>query len=210
MRSYASAIGLAAALIAAASSAAAQTGARAIYDQLVAIDRQDRFERDLAVQRGDVTAAVWGSASSAERFKTALELQQELKTTALSGDSQAAFYWGLFNLNRGNRFEAGGKEVYREFAAELFRDALKGFQIASQAGIGSASWNIAAMYEAGAGVTKSDLAAAEWFARAGMQYAQKGERELALAALERVEKVDATHPDAIKLRAQLFPKGKVR
>jgi TPR repeat protein len=66
------------------------------------------------------------------------------------------------------------------------------------------------MYEDGLSVTRSALAAVEWYAQAGMQYAKKGEREMALAALERDEKVDGKHPNAVKLRAQLFLKGKIR
>jgi TPR repeat protein len=210
MRSYARAIGLAAALIAAASSAAAQPDARALYNQLVAIEKQDESERDLAMLRGDVAAAVMGSASSAERFKTSLEIEQQLKDAGFSGDALAAFYWGLLKASQGAKFNSTGKDVYRQAGAEAFKEALSGFQVASRAGLGAASWNIATMYEGGLGVTQSALAAAEWYALAGMQYAKKGEREMALAALERVEKVDSRHPDAIQLRAQLFPKAKGR
>lgn len=209
-RSCVGAAALAAALIAAASSAAAQADAQVLYNRLVALERQDQAERDLAMARGDFDAALWGSAASAERFSTKFEIEQQLKAVAFSGDALAAFYWGLLKAGQGSKLYSSNQEGFRQSGVELLKEALSGFQIASSAGMGAASWNIATMYEGGLGVTLSMLAAAEWYARAGMQYAQKGERELALAALERVEKVDATHPDAIKLRAQLFPKKKGR
>jgi TPR repeat protein len=93
----------------------------------------------------------------------------------------------------------------RALAEEPLKAAMSGFQIASRAGTAAATWNIAVLYERGAGVTQSRLAAAEWYARAGVQYQKAGVREQALAALERVEAIDPQHPDGKSLRADLYP-----
>jgi hypothetical protein len=51
--------------------------------------------------------------------------------------------------------------------------------------------------------TRSGLAAAEWFYKAGMGFMGPGEREKALASLEEIPKIDKKHPMGIRLKARL-------
>ena len=88
------------------------------------------------------------------------------------------------------------------------KDARKYFNFASNDGIAAASWNMGVIYETSLGVVGSKLAAIEWYGRAGFQYQADGERESALAALEKMEILDAKHRDSMKLRAVLFPPSK--
>lgn len=96
----------------------------------------------------------------------------------------------------------------QDFQREKYEEAYAAFLRASDGGVGEASWNIGVMYEQGNGLTRSKLAAAEWYAKAGRQHLKNGNRERALAALERIEEIESKHPDALKLRTALFPQSK--
>ena len=191
---------------------AAETG-KQIYDRLVAIDKKFDADVGLAIAKGDyelVPKLVMRDPSES------IALEGQLKSRALKGDAESAFYWGVYKYSRGvaaysavqratTETDAG---IRKKLGDEYFVDAMTGLKIASKSGIGDASWNIAQMYENGFGVSQSQLAAAEWYAKAGAQYVKQGLREVALAALERAEAIDAKIPDAVRLRALLYPQGK--
>lgn len=135
-------------------------------------------------------------------------LVEKLKVQYATGDLTAAFYWGYLNWNDGGKISDTSKKWMQDYQIGKYKEAYAGFLHASEGGVGEGSWNIAVMYEQGNGLTRSKLAAAEWYAKAGRQHLKNGDRERALAALERIEEIDAKHPDAVKLRALLFPSNK--
>ena len=191
----------------------AQETSKDIYDRLLAIDEK--------------LLAVWVSGYKSNNFNDAMlavldsgdehsKLSKKLKSTALSGNTVAAFYWGVYNYNKGvDNFSAlqesktkNDLSVRKQLADENFAEALASFRISSKAGDGDSSYNIAQMYQNGFGVPQTKLAAAEWYAKAGAQYLRQGLREVSLSALERAEAIDPKIPDVVALRAQLFPQLK--
>jgi TPR repeat protein len=183
---------------------------KSLYDKINALDAKasatDQLAMDKALETGsgaDMFNAIWrfGGNETIER----MALEKELKAQAASGDPESAFYWGYRNFEWGLKAARSSEKLHQDWANDQFKEAYLSFKIASDAGVGAASWNIAVMYEQGNGVTLSKLAAAEWYYKAGRQYFKSGEREKALAVLERIEKVDKNHSDAIKLRAILYP-----
>lgn len=183
--------------------------AKSAYDKIKSLDAKHDAARDLEYATAEVTGDyskidLWGGPYVTERMR----LQDELKALAASGDPEAEFYWGYHNWEEGLRAAASSGKMFQDLANNFFKEAHIGFRVASDAGFAPASWNIAVMYEQGNGVTRSKLAAAEWYSKAGHQYLKAGEREKALAALERIEEVDKKHPYAIKLRAVLYSPAK--
>ena len=193
--------------------ALADQTSKEIYDRIVAIDKKTDADSAVALRKGDVGGAMFGFTES---FSESIDLQKKLKQMALGGNAEAAFYWGLYKFDRGARFQPliarqtdrGLADGLRNTVNQDFADAMTGLTIASKSGNPDASWNIALLYENGFGVSQSKLAAAEWYAKAGAQYLKRGYREVALAALERAEAIDAKIPDAVRLRALLYPQGK--
>jgi TPR repeat protein len=187
----------------------AEDSGRSLFEQIVALDKQSNAEMRDAWAKGDPAKHGWWTGLNSDLFNRQAELSGRLKGRALAGDSECAFYWGLYNMQDGLKFSESDVVEVRTLAEKAFKDAFSGFQISSKAGMPAASWNIAVLYQRGAGVTQSKLAAAEWYGRAGVQYEKIGDRERALAALERIEEIDAMHPDGLSLRALLFkPKKK--
>lgn len=182
----------------------AQETAKTIYDQIIAIDKKND------------ASGVSGGFASIIFFNQTYEREMQLKKMALGGNADAAFYWGLYNFNRGVEFHATARRqtdpkqiaFFQSAADDHFADAMTGLRISSKAGYGDSSYNIAQMYQNGLGVSQTKLAAAEWYAKAGAQYLRQGLREVSLSALERAEAIDPKIPDVVALRAQLFPQIK--
>ena len=119
----------------------------------------------------------------------------------------AAFYAGLLNFEYAQSANERG-EGWAKMVESSSKDARKQFAFASSAGIAAASWNMGVIYATNLGVAGSKLAAIEWYGRAGHQYLRDGERETALASLEKMETMDSKHPDSTRLRVALFPAPK--
>jgi len=191
----------------------AQETSKDIYDRIVAIDEKNTSAQVNAIKSGNVGDAILGLWDSVDEHS---KLTKQLKSTALSGNAVAAFYWGVYNYNKGANFFSAMQSVKtqndvnirKKLADEAFAEALTSFRISSKAGDGDSSYNIAQMYQNGFGVPQTRLAAAEWYAKAGAQYLRKGLREVSLSALERAEAIDPKIPDVVALRAQLFPQIK--
>ena len=185
------------------------------YDQIVAQDEAhsaclaikincDHRSNDSCTKISCNTGSMFFGGNTSERNALAANLKANFK----AGDLTAAFYWGYLNWIEGERITDTKTELMRNYQSEKFKEAYSGFSSASEGGVAAASWNIAVMYEQGHGLTRSKLAAAEWYAKASRQYLKEGEREKALAALEHIEEIDPKHTEAIKLRAILYQTSK--
>ena len=173
-----------------------------------AIYKKIKFLRAMqdSASSGEDSLKVWTSRMSCvtdecmapDRLTT--ELNKRGETEPL-----AAFYAGLLNLEFAQRANDHGLVKMVESSS---KDARKRFAFASSAGIAAASWNMGVIYATNLGVAGSKLAAIEWYGRAGHQYLRDGERETALASLEKMETMDSKHPDSTRLRAALFPEPK--
>ncbi len=191
----------------------AQETSKDIYDRIVAIDEKNTSAHVNAIKSGNIGDAILGLWDSVDEHS---KLTKQLKSTALSGNAVAAFYWGVYNYNKGVNFFSAMQSVKtqndvnirKKLADETFAEALSSFRISSKAGDGDSSYNIAQMYQNGFGVPQTKLAAAEWYAKAGAQYLRQGLREVSLSALERAEAIDPKIPEVVALRAQLFPQMK--
>jgi TPR repeat protein len=127
-----------------------------------------------------------------------VELQKTLKSLYEADAQRADFFWGTWNLEQGVshlRLPDGGKRH--------FQDAITALMRASGRGEPTAAWNLALMYANGWGVNSSKLVAAEWYARAGDGYRKIGDRERAMAAVERAQELEPASTAAMRLRKLL-------
>lgn len=69
----------------------AQETAKAIYDKIIAIDKKN-----------DASGGFAFLLTHGQSY----DLEMQLKKMALGGNADAAFYWGIYNFNRGNEFRA--------------------------------------------------------------------------------------------------------
>lgn len=129
-------------------------------------------------------------------------LREVLRSRADAGDTTALFYWALITAKTGTHWSDSKTEIGVKARKQSYDSALIYYKKACPA-ISEACWNIADIYLKGLGSTKSGLAAAEWFYKAGMGYLASGQREEALAALEAIENIDPKNQLALKLKAQL-------
>jgi TPR repeat protein len=139
-----------------------------------------------------------------ENSKKEFRLQEVLRLRADAGEPVAMFYWGVMLAQSGAR--RSDTEIGMKASKESYEMALGYYKKACVAAISEACWNIADIYAKGLGRTKSGLAAAEWFYKAGLGYLTNGQREEALASLEEIEKIDKAHPLGKKL-SELLAKG---
>ena len=189
--------------------------AKALYDQIVTVDESYSACTSLAMSCGQsdknnckALSCNTGNAFLGGDSRDRDALTTQLKAQYLAGDLTAAFYWGYINWSDGGKISEPSSKILQDYQKEKYQEAYAGFLRASEGGVGAASWNIAVMYEQGNGLTRSRLAAAEWYAKAGHQHLKNGNREQSLAALERIEEIDAKHRDALSLRAALFPRSR--
>jgi len=157
-----------------------------------------RNEQQVEIEKGKIA---WLLKS--KNWDKEWRLREVLKVRASKGDPVANFYMGLLSAESGYFLKDGvvGKKFYNEALAYYKEACLKNAV--------SGCWNIAVMYADGTGVMKSNLAAVEWYYKAGVGYLAIGEREMALAALESIQKNDKNHALAKKLNA-LLQKGAPR
>jgi tetratricopeptide (TPR) repeat protein len=149
---------------------------------------------------------LWSSSKPAPGFAEesgkalakVVELEQTLKALYEADVANADFYWGTYKLNQ-------GQAVARvpDAARKHFEDALAPLRHAASRGEPSAAWNLALMFANGWGVQASKLAASEWYVRAGEWYARDGDRDTALASLERAEGLDPRSAGVRRLRNKL-------
>ena len=145
----------------------------------------------------------WGACVT-ENSKNEFRLREVLRFRADAGDPVAMFYQGVMLTQSGARRR--DTEIGIKARKEAYEMALGYYKKACAAAISEACWNVADIYAKGLGETKSELAAAEWYYKAGISYLKNDEREQALAALESIQKIDKAHPLGKKLNL-LLQKG---
>jgi hypothetical protein len=145
----------------------------------------------------------WGLCVT-ENSKSEFRLREVLRSRADAGDPVAMFYQGVMLTQSGARRR--DTEIGIKARKEAYEMALGYYKKACAAAISEACWNVADIYAKGLGETKSELAAAEWYYKAGISYLKNDEREQALAALESIQKIDKAHPLGKKLNL-LLQKG---
>lgn len=186
---------------------------KAMYDRIKSLNAQRGILQEEHVGKmNPAKMSVWNLVCPTDACvasdKLTTELQAELNKRGET-NPVAAFYAGLLNLEDAQKLNNStmATELVK-FVEMSSKDARKQLAFASSAGIAAASWNMGLIYETNLGVIGSKLAAIEWYGRAGHQYHKAGERETALAALEKMEKMDAKHVDSIRLRDVLYPTAK--
>jgi hypothetical protein len=100
-------------------------------------------------------------------------------------------------------FGKSGSPVSVRLKNEHYRKAVDYYKKACAAKVYEGCWNIGVIYQSGLGETRSRLAAAEWFYKAGVGYLAINERERALGALEAVQSIDFNGLLAKKLSLEL-------
>ena len=195
---------------------------KAIYSQIKSLGAKksrldDEHYRNLddnekrKLEKGG-TWAIIGMGCFTDECNATSTLKSKLTVELLKrgeADPVSAFYAGLLDLENAQEFQnSTSVTALTEFIERLSKDARRRFTFASSAGIAAASWNMGVIYATNLGVIGSKLAAIEWYGRAGHQYLKDGERETALAALEKMETMELKHPDSIRLREALYPATK--
>ncbi len=188
---------LAVALMAEVASAQDVRAPKVIYDQIKAAESIEGIKMQQSLQKGELPLFKPCDSDCKKKFADQDELEQRA-----SKDPIAAFYRGLLAMESAQL--AQRVDAPKQHVEDASRKAREMFELASRGGIAAASWNIAQIYATSLGVIGSNLAAIEWYSRAGHQFFSAGERESALAALERIEKMDARHPESRRLRSVLF------
>jgi TPR repeat protein len=164
--------------------------AESMYDMETANDECPKNNR----------SGFWGLCVT-ENSKNESRLREVLRSRANSGDPTASFYWGVMLSEGAARHRS--TEIGMKARKQGFELAISYFKPACTGGISDACWNIADIYLKGLGQTKSELAAVEWFYRAGVGYLANSKREEALATLEAIQKISGKHPLGEKLKAKL-------
>jgi hypothetical protein len=139
------------------------------------------------------TLELRGAGAVANRYAAAPGVQH-LPYTA---DALAAFYTALLSVEAAKRV---GPSNERD---RLYGNAVAFWKRSGDAGDAGAYWNLAVMYQSGEGVLRSNLAAIEWFYKAGTGFLRLHEREKALAALEAIQSIDRKSALAHKLEGLL-------
>lgn len=178
-----------------------------IYDRIKSLEAiVGTLQEDHFRERDPASVSWWSLICVTDKCldsgRQSIELKGELYREAET-DPVAAFFAGLLNLEYAQKFN--NSEALTESVEVASKEARRWFAFASSSGIAAASWNMGVIYSTNLGVMGSKLAAIEWYGRAGHQYLLAGERESALAALEKMETMEAKHRDSIRLREALFP-----
>lgn len=174
---------------------------KAAYNKIKFLDGMQDIKRSQEI-------AVFNWLSCTDECMELVKLRGALSTRAET-EPLAAFYSGLLNLEDAQKLN-GFTNPNRALVESFSKSARKNFVYSSESGIAAASWNMGIIYDTNLGVPGSKLAAIEWFGRAGHQYLSEGERETALAALEKIETLDPNHRESKRLRNALFPTRKSR
>jgi TPR repeat protein len=131
---------------------------------------------------------------------------QELKRRRDESDPDAAFHHAMNNIRICVGLQSAQLSETSKALSDCWLESLSAFKIASNGGIGTASFNIGRMYEHGWGVTASKLVAADWYIKSANQHNATKSRENALTALEEALSVVPDHPAALKLRSTMLRK----
>ena len=169
-----------------------------VYKNLRSADSLHTIEIKGEVDKGNFESLLFPSGKNFDRRR---RLNEILAQRAKAGDQTAMFYMGLLTGETARLF--AGNKATLPLSIQEYEKAIGYYKKACAAGVYTGCWNVAVMYVDGEGVTKSGLAAAEWFYKAGIGSLANGEREQALAALEAIQKIDKSHSLGKKLNAQL-------
>lgn len=176
-------------------------GAEQMYKQIVSADSLSSLELKIKMDKGEMPS-LFGplTPNQAKRWK----LQGELEQLAKDGDPYAKFYLALLKSDFAGKLRGSSpSDSSRRSSDEEYVAAMRLFKQAGEAGISAAFWNVALMYENGEGGIQSNLAAIEWFYKAGNSYLKDGDRERALASLEAIQKAGKNHELGKRLEAML-------
>jgi TPR repeat protein len=176
--------------------------AEQVYKEYHATSGLIQLEMNAKIAKGDFALP---SVEPGSSFERSMQLQAELDRMANGGDPGGLFYSGLLKHEFGVKLNGSSSatDATVRLANDSFKEALQLFKRAGDAGEASGYFNAGAMYRNGDGVVKSNLAAAEWYYKAGFAYLKHSDRESALASLEAIQKLDKNSALAKKLEAAL-------
>jgi TPR repeat protein len=117
-----------------------------------------------------------------------------------NGQPDGAFYFAAHQWKYCVRLQMQTKSVLVEQASQCWIETIEAFKVASTAGIGDASFNIARQFENGYGVLLSKFAAADWYIKAAEQYNKTNDRDQALTAVEAALGIVPDHPAALRMK----------
>lgn len=176
--------------------------AEQIYKQIRDLDSLIQMEIKIKIDKGEMTYPFHPSSPNEDK---SWKLKSALEQSAKDGDPYAMFYTALLKSDFADKLRgsSSSSEVTKRLSDDEYVVAMRLFKQAGEAGISSAYWNVALMYANGEGGTQSNLAAVEWYYKAGNSYLKSGDRERALASLEAIQKVSKNHELGKRLDAML-------
>ncbi len=137
-------------------------------------------------------------------------IEERLRQLANEGDPNAAYYLGLVLLQNCVRLEKVKvpPELIRgmRLVQILCDESPLWFRQAAEKGHYTAAEYLGDAYRNGHGVEKSNLAAIEWYYKAGRLALKNGKREVALRMLENMVKLSPNHQLRRELEERLYPK----
>lgn len=172
-----------------------------VYDAIVLAESLYKLETSSDQCPTNDRSGFWGLCITKNSINEE-RLRGVLRSRADAGDTTALFYWGVITSRSGSYWTDSKTEAGIYARKQSYDTAITYYKKACPA-ISEACWNIADIYAKGLGATKSNLAAAEWFYKAGISYLANERREEALASLEEIEKIDSKNPLASKLKRKL-------
>lgn len=187
----------------AASAQQAELSSHKIYEDIASASTAYQFET-LNDQCPSNDRSGFMGMCRTENFKKEVQLRELLRKRADIGEPAASFYWGVLIAESEERIVSSRtSEAGLKARNQSFQLAIGYFKKACTGGVATACWNIGSFLVNGYGDTKSGLAAAEWYYKAGTRYLAINERDRALASLEEIRKIDSNHSLAKKLEAHL-------
>lgn len=173
-----------------------------LYDEILQSEQQGRLMFDQIFKGLPVDQMKLQS-----NFQEGLAADNELEQLAKTGDIDARYYMGLYQIHVGNTelATARQKPEFSTYADRDFKKAVEWLKPLADQNIPQAQWMYGQLFANGSGVNMSSSNAVEWWFKAAKTYLKSGDRENALTLFDMMRNVDQGSPQVAKLQKLLFP-----
>ena len=173
-----------------------------LYDEILLSEQQGRLMFDQSFKGLPVDQKKLQS-----NFQEGLAADNDLEQLAKTGDIDARYYKGMYQIHVGNSelATARQKPEFSTYADQDFKKAVEWLKPLAEQDIPQAQWVYGQLFEKGNGVNKSISNAIEWWFKAAKIYLKAGDREDALTLFDMMRNDDQSSPQVAKLQKLLFP-----
>ena len=173
-----------------------------LYDEILRSEQQGRLMFDQSFKGLPVD-----QKKLQTNFQEGLAADNELEQLAKTGDIDARYYMGLYQIHVGNTelATARQKPEFSTYADQDFKKAVEWLKPLADQNIPQAQWMYGQLFANGNGVNKSGSNAIELWFKAAQIYLNTGDRENALTLFDMIKNTDQSNPLVTKLQKLLFP-----